>query len=203
MLFYICQGRTFDGHILDMAEFGISNFVGINEIDGFKKGIGSKPLLLFHGEQWESDSTYSKLQNLFIDLFRGDCPDKIALKGVDHVLAFNVIDGLISFRAYTVSLKKSGSRIPNASLQTMGPSFDLTLRRHNFARDDLWKIAVKKPKELKTLVKKNVKRTDMGETLGRIHIHKQDLDKATGKLMRVLRNRVPKKKQQGPVEDTS
>jgi ribosome production factor 2 len=177
-----------------MAEFGISNFIGINDVDGYKKGIGSKPLLLFHGEQWESDATYSKLQNLFVDLFRGDCPDKVALKGIDHVLSFNIIDGVISFRAYTVSMKKSGTKVPDALLQTMGPSFDLTLRRHNFAHNDLWNIAVKKPKQLKFEKKKNIKRTDLGETLGRIHIEKQDLDKATGKLMHVLRNRNPKSK---------
>ena len=46
------QGRTFDGHVLDMFEFGIENFQSINHFDGMKKTIGSKPMLIFLGIQY-------------------------------------------------------------------------------------------------------------------------------------------------------
>lgn len=99
-----------------MIEFGVDNFKKIQEFSGFKKAIGSKPLLVFNGSQWEADATYSKLQNLFIDFFRGDKITKIALKGMDHVISFNLIDGLIHIRSYTVTFKKSGTKVREYTL---------------------------------------------------------------------------------------
>lgn len=104
-------GRCYDGHILDMVEFGLENVQFITDFAGYKKSVGSKPIMLFQGDQWDSDTTYGKLQNLFIDVFRGAKVDKVALKGLDHVLAFTVVDGVIHLRTYVVSFKKSGSKV--------------------------------------------------------------------------------------------
>ena len=107
----IVLGRTFDGHVLDMFEFGVSKFTALGDITGFKKSLGSKPVLVFLGDQWSSDSTYERLRNFFIDFFRGDKVDKINLKGIDHAMVFTVLDGVIYFRTHTISFMRSGTRV--------------------------------------------------------------------------------------------
>jgi ribosome production factor 2 len=66
------QGRLFDGHLLDMFEFGVDPETkkSLEDFSGEKKGLGSKPLLLFNGDQWANEPTYKAIQNLFIDFFR-------------------------------------------------------------------------------------------------------------------------------------
>ena len=73
-------GRMYEGHLLDMYEFGITEFQNIQSFSGSKKKTGSKPLLQFQGDQWESDPKYGRLQNLFVDFFRGPKNDKLAQK---------------------------------------------------------------------------------------------------------------------------
>jgi len=83
----IIMGRTFDGHLLDMYEFGIKDYQGIHDFTGTKKRIGSKPVMVFLGDQWESDSQYQRISNLLLDFFRADKCEKISLKGMDHTIS--------------------------------------------------------------------------------------------------------------------
>ena len=136
-------GRTYDGHILDMFEFGVDSFDSLRSFSGSKKGVGSKPLMVFLGDQWDVDSTFGKIMNLLLDFFRADRLDKIALKGIDHVLSCTVADSKIFIRAYSIGFQKSGSRVPDVSLDGMGPFLDLSLRRTQMASEDLWKTACK------------------------------------------------------------
>lgn len=53
-------------------------------------------------------------------------------------------------------MKKSGSRIPRIELEEIGPSVDFRLRRTKISSDDLFKLACKKPKELKVIYISNV-----------------------------------------------
>ncbi len=129
-----------------MFEFGVDDFIPLKEFKGDKKAIGSKPMVLFLGEQWEMDSNYIKLQNLFLDYFRGFKPDKINLQGIDHVITCACSEGKIFIRGYSVNYQKSGTETPNLVLKPMGPFFDLSLRRTQGAPDELWKFACKKPK---------------------------------------------------------
>lgn len=180
-------GRSYDGHILDLIELGCENYSSVENFPGMKKIIASKPLFAFLGDQWESDTTFSKLQNFLIDFFRGDKIDKLSLKGVDHVIVCAVIEGIVSLRIYIVSFLKSGSRVPTVHLDPMGPFLDLTIRRTQFASDDLMKLACKLPASVKKAKVKNVKQSLLGEKVGRIHMKKQDLDKMGGKRVSTLR----------------
>lgn len=110
-------GRTFDGHILDMFEFGVSAYEGIESFKGAHKALGSKPLIVFNGDQWGNDSTYSKLQLFLLDFFRGEKTDKIALKGLDHVISISVVESKIFFRVYSVSYRRSGNKVLLLRLQ--------------------------------------------------------------------------------------
>ena len=81
------------------------------ELLGEKKGMGSKPLLLFVGDQWENDNLYKSIQNIFIDFFRGDKASKISLQGVDHAIGFTCVDGKIHLRAYNLGYQKSDTKV--------------------------------------------------------------------------------------------
>ena len=140
------QGRLYDGHILDMIEFGVDGKTSIDEFEGAKKGVGAKPMLVFLGDQWENDSLFKKIQNILLDFFKGDKADKISMKGVDHVIACTVVDSKVFVRGYVTTYSKSNNKVPDLSLNPMGPFLDLTIRRHQLASDDMWKVACKKPR---------------------------------------------------------
>jgi hypothetical protein len=93
-----------------MMEFGVDSFQAIESFHGSKKAIGSKPLLLFLGSQWETDTTYTRIQNYLIDLLRGVKLDKITLQGLDHAISCAVIDGIIYIRGFSIAFKKSGTK---------------------------------------------------------------------------------------------
>jgi hypothetical protein len=71
----------------------------------------SKPLIVFQGEQWGSDSTFSKLELFLLDYFRGQKADKVALKGLDHVISVSIIESKIHFRVFSITYKKSGNKV--------------------------------------------------------------------------------------------
>jgi ribosome production factor 2 len=182
----IVLGRMYDGHLLDMYEFGVSQFSALTEFSGAKKRIGSKPVLVLNGDQWQTDAIYRRIGNLLMDLFRADKSDKISLKGMDHVISCSVADGKIYIRGYIMGFYKSGTKVPAIELSPMGPFLDLTLRRSQLPSEDLWKLATKRPPTVEKKAK-NVKKTVLGEKLGRIHMKKQNLDKMGGKKTTVLR----------------
>lgn len=195
-------GRTFDGHILDMIEFGVTNFQSLESFrreqkdvgeEGEKeksksKRMGTKPCMLFMGDQWDFEEPYHRLQNLFIDFFRGKKVTKYCLAALDYVMAFVIENGKISVRHFLITLKKSGTKIPNVYLQPMGFSFDLTIRRQKLAAPDLWKMSLKTPKAAVIQKTKNVTENGVGDKMGRVHMIKQDLGVMNVKKMKALRD---------------
>jgi hypothetical protein len=59
----------FDGELLDMVEFGIEVKEAIENMSK-SKGVGSKPAFVFLGDQWENESTFSRIQNLLVGRFK-------------------------------------------------------------------------------------------------------------------------------------
>jgi hypothetical protein len=96
-----------------MFEFGINPETkkSLEDFQGEKKGLGSKPLLLFNGDQWANDNTYKSIQNLFVDFFRGDKTSKLCMKGVDHTISFTIVEGKIHLRTYGIRYQKSSSEV--------------------------------------------------------------------------------------------
>lgn len=71
---------------------------------------------------------------------------------------------------------------------------DLTLRRSKLASEDLMKEALRKPKVLKVVKKKNISVDGLGTKHGRIHIGKQDINKLQTRKMKGLRKTTEEKK---------
>ena len=63
----------------------------------------------------------------------------------------------------------------------------MQLRRTQFAAPDLWKVAMKRPKQNTSKKVKNQTTNVFGETVGRLHLEKQDLDQIRGKRSKALR----------------
>ena len=186
-------GRLYDEHVLDLYEFGVEECISIqdasrNSRDHRTKAVGSKPMMVFIGEQWESDFKYAKVQNLLLDTFRGVKVEKLNLKALDHVIACTVADDTIFIRVYTIRFKKSGSKVPQVELGHMGPFWNLSLRRTQLASDDLWNLACKQPKQARIKKTKNISETVVGDKVGRIHMDRQDLSKMAVRKVSALRN---------------
>jgi ribosome production factor 2 len=101
-----------------MIEFGVETFQSVSSFHGMKKTVGSKPLLAFLGSSWDSDTTYARIRNYFLDLFRGTKFDMLSLQGIDHILVFSVVDGVIHMRGYAVNFKKSGTKVCTVKYQS-------------------------------------------------------------------------------------
>lgn len=225
-------GRTFDGRVLDMIEVGVEDFVSIDDAVKARHGggatfrVGSRPLLVFAGDQWEhGGETMLRLRNLLLDFFQGQDTDRMLLGALDHVIVATAVgkdehagvpsdpnaatrsdDGRgqrIKLRHYHMSLSKGAqtlaSAAPKAALSPIGFSMDMLVRRSRIAPRDLWREAVRVPREAKARKQKNVTRDEMGNKLGRVHMEKQDLDRMPMKKMKALRK---PKKGEDPAEET-
>lgn len=63
------MGRLFDHHILDMVEFGVENYKGIEDEsfhEVLKSSVGSKPAFLFVGEAFTVREDFSKFSNMLV-----------------------------------------------------------------------------------------------------------------------------------------
>lgn len=144
----------FDNETLDMVEFGIEKFKGLDDFKNPKFAVGSKPCLLFSGEPFMSQtSDFFRIKNLLVDFFHGEEITNIRLEGIEHVLSFVAVDNKIHMRGYKIKLMKSGQKTPYVELEEMGPALDLVLRRCKLASADLFKSACRRPKELKVLIR--------------------------------------------------
>jgi len=102
---------------------------------------------------------------------------------------------IIHFRVYMIKLLKSNNRSPFIHLDSCGPSFDFSLRRHQEASNELWKQATKTFKRKNksdggAQAKKRSKNWDtdeMGDKVGRLHVGNQDLSKLQSRKMKGLK----------------
>jgi len=186
-------GRFFDHHILDMIEVGMENFKSMSSfVKASKPTIGSKPCFLFFGEEFSSREDFKSFSSILLDIFRGRVVDELDLSGLEYVIICFSQEQRVFFRVYRLVFKKSGSKIPNVQLEEIGPSIDFTLRRFRSASSEVWKEAIKLPREQMKREDKNIS-TDMLGKYGVIHIERQDLGELAVKKMRAFRKRKPER----------
>lgn len=98
----------------------------------------------------------------------------------------------IHFRVYAV-VEAGAGKGGVTQLEEIGPAFDFVLRRRLPGDVGRWSAALRRPKlaEEKNKqgkgVKKNLETDEMGDTVGRIHMGKQDLDKLQTRKMKGLK----------------
>lgn len=171
-------GRIFENEILDMVELGLEKYKSIADFKNEKIGTCVKPCLMFNGPKWSHTDELRRLRNLLIDVFQKDNVEHVRLQGIEHVLSFTCTEDMtILMRSYRILLKVSGERTPRIELEEIGPSADFSVRRSKIASEDLFKQACKQPKVVKAASKKNVTIDSLGNTMGRVHLGKQELGK--------------------------
>lgn len=174
----LVMGRLFDGHILDMVEFGVEMYKAIEDF-GARISLGVKPILIFAGEPFETDFDMIRIKNLLNDFFQGPRPTSVRVKGIEHVILFVAHVGKVLMRPYLIEQKKSaGADKPVVTCHDLGPHLDLVVRRTQIANHEHFTKACKKPsKKPKSTKNKNVSKDELGTTHGKIHIGRQDFDK--------------------------
>lgn len=188
--------RMFDYQLLDMMEVHIEKGIPMSDFKTPKSAVGMKPCFMFNGDMWDQNPQYVMFKSMLLDFYHGQTVDRVALAGLEYVISVTAgpltsegKPGKVYFRVYTIVLKRSGVKLPRIELVEMGPSMDMTFGRITEAKPDVWKQSLKVPKELKPKKKKNISKDDMGDTVGRIHLGKQDFDKIQTRKMKGLKKR--------------
>lgn len=190
--FRLILGRLFDGHLLDMQEFGVQDYKGISSFPRTvaESSLGSKPLVVFQGASFETDERMKRVKSLLLDWFSGPRPEKILLSGLDQVVVCSAPESTagsasgesaastppVLVRRYHLQFLKSGSKLPRVELHELGPQFTLTTDRVKEPEKDRWKQSIKVPKAAKPAKVKNVSKDTMGKRSGKIHLGRQDFD---------------------------
>lgn len=176
-------------------------------------------MMHFASELFDSHPRYIQLKSMLMHLFNGEEVDQIHLVGLEHVISVAVAPTPLSLtstapstststlasedtknlpkvhiRCFTLKLLASGVRTPRVELVPMGPSLDLSLRRHQPADPEIWKMAMKRPKLKKQDIekglgkkRKNMEVDEMGDLRGRVHVAKQDLSRLQTRKMKGLK----------------
>ncbi|KAI5118284.1 hypothetical protein M0805_003239 [Coniferiporia weirii] len=208
--------RMFNGKVLDMCEVGVDNFVSMEHFKTKKSTPGHRPLMHFASELFDTHPRFMQLKSLLLDFFGSEVLEGVHLSGIEHVISVQLAPtppGLLStmsvdfiatddtanlpkvyLRTYTVSAVASGTKVPRIELVPMGPSLDLSLRRHQPPDAEMLKSALRRPKLKKQEVekglgrrKKNFEVDEMGDLRGRLHVGKQDLGKLQTRKMKGLK----------------
>lgn len=171
-------GRCFNGDLLDMYEFKMTDFLSMKSFPVEKPVLGSKPMLVFQGAAF--DGKLAEMKSILMDFFRGAAPEKISLAHLEHVIILTAMgeedDAQILFRQYRVGFSKTGTQLPYCNLKEMGPRFNLGIDRTRPADPAIMNIAMKIPKEATARKIKNIDTTALGKTRGRIHLGRQQFD---------------------------
>jgi len=187
-------GRMYNYQVLDMIEFGVGQFQSLQEFAGkYKPALGSKPCFVLDGALWRTDERIAVVGNLIVDFFRGQVLQKVNLAGLDHVIVLTAVSSdMIYFRHYAVTLKKSGTKVPRVELVDVGPSMQLIVRRAHIGAETVRREAIKVPLEVTGKKRKNVSTNLFGETLGRIHMPRQDLKSLGVNIHKRIKRSVPR-----------
>ncbi|KAK2114201.1 rRNA-binding ribosome biosynthesis protein rpf2 [Saguinus oedipus] len=194
-------GRMYDYHVLDMIELGIENFVSLKDIKNSKCPEGTKPMLIFAGDDFDVTEDYRRLKSLLIDgrndhIIRkekqmtkdvGPAVSNIRLAGLEYVLHFTALNGKIYFRSYNMT-----SFITKPTLASKN-----TFQHHGSDVDTLsgvisWNQLLLKKSGCRT---PRIELEEMGPSLDlvlrRTHLASDDLYKLSMKMPKALK---PKKK---------
>ncbi|XP_021891867.1 ribosome production factor 2 homolog [Carica papaya] len=170
-------GRTYDHLIYDLVEVGVENFKSMVSFAYDKKvgpKVGSKPFIVFIGENFESIQELKHLKEVLLDLFRGEVVENLNLAGVDRAYTCTAVSSnRVLFTHCALRLKKSGTIVPRMELVEVGPSMDLVVRRHRLPNEILVKEAMKTVKDQAKKKIKNVSQDPLQGRIGKIYIPDQ------------------------------
>jgi ribosome production factor 2 len=152
--------RFFGGKVLDMLELLVveDTMRTMGQFKNNKAAVGLKPLLSFSGSAFESPTpnAYTFAKSLFTDLFKGPDIDSVDVEGLQYMMHFSVeeeeredVKPTMRLRCYLLKTKREkNSTLPRVEVEEMGPRVDFRVGRVKEADPEMWKEAMKKPKNL-------------------------------------------------------
>jgi ribosome production factor 2 len=152
--------RFFGGKVLDMLELLVveDTMRTMGQFKNNKAAVGLKPLLSFSGSAFESPTpnAYTLAKSLFTDLFKGPDIDSVDVEGLQYMMHFSVeeeeqedVKPTIRLRCYLLKTKREkNSTLPRVEVEEMGPRVDFRVGRVKEADPEMWKEAMKRPKNL-------------------------------------------------------
>ncbi|KAG6018033.1 hypothetical protein E4U41_004051, partial [Claviceps citrina] len=203
--------RTFGHRVLDMLELYLDadTFRAMAQFKNKKPAVGLRPMLLFAGTAFDSPvaDEFTLAKSMLLDFFRGEPSDKIDVEGLQYlvsVTAEEVTGGgdakpAIHLRAYMISTKRSGQKLPRVEVEEIGPRMDFRVGRVKEADESMLKEAMKKARGLEERPKKNIVTDSMGDKIGRVHLGRQDLRELQLRKMKALKR--SRKAEEDLVED--
>jgi len=203
--------------VLDHFEFGVLEWAPPT---GRAAEINGAPLFIFQGEAWAQVPALTILQNLLVDVFGARAVTHVTLEVVDHVSVFTALadgaegggggggapeergagaawKGTVHWRVHAVKLLASGGAVPRVELDKAAGGLALRVRRAQLASADLRRAAQRKPAGTEAKKVKNVTRDEMGATLGRVHMERQDMAGLKLKKSRALKAELRERKRGG------
>jgi ribosome production factor 2 len=176
----ITFGIIFNNQILDSFEFEVTNYI---PIEYFSKDIQissqMKPVIIFQGEIFETEYSYDRLKNFFVDYFKQIDIETTTISDLRRIIIISCNSGtdkIIKIRNYQVNGNIKKGNLDNLELTEIGPSLNLKERHFNLADDETYKNSRKQPKALKPKKEKNIETNLLGVKRGRIHMQKQNLN---------------------------
>ncbi|OLN81126.1 Ribosome biogenesis protein RPF2 [Colletotrichum chlorophyti] len=194
--------RTFDYKVLDMLELYLdpTSFRTLAQFKGKKVPIGLKPMILFAGTAWDSPvaNEFTHARSFFTDFFRGEQTDKIDVEGLQWIVSITADEAVagsgdaeskpvIRLRAYTISTKRSGQKVPRVEVNEIGPRMDFRVGRMREPDEAMLKEAMRKPRGTEERTKKNITTDATGDKMGRVHVGRQDLSELQTRKMKGLK----------------
>jgi len=185
-------GRIHDRAVLDMAEVRISALRRVSDFAGLPPGVGLKPALAFVGAAWDDDARLGTLRSLLLDALRGQAVAEADLRHMETYVAATAEvspggEARVYLRPYRVALSARAGAAP-ASMEPAGPALDLLLGRVQHASADVLRGALAVPRDVRPGRRvKNVSRSGLGETLGRVHVGDQRLQTIQTRKVKALR----------------
>lgn len=154
---HILLGRSFNGEFIDLIKFKIVKILSTADLTMVPPHLNMKCAVLI------LNVNNFRLENLIIDIFAQNT-NAVALDALKYAWIF-VFDGSKYLLKYVRICKDS-------SVEDVGPYFELEIESEYHCDEDLWEKALDLYSKKKT---KNVSKTALNETVGKVYVDKQDL----------------------------
>lgn len=141
-------GRLFASHILDMFEFGVTEYEPVQSFKPVDVNSMIKPVLVFQGEQFDFVTKHRRFKNYLIDFFKLADYDEANIAELKRVMVFTALgESKITFKQFEVNpgVEVNQTDVKNQTLKMneIGPRFTLHWRRDKLGSEDLFKDACK------------------------------------------------------------
>lgn len=153
---HLVLGRSYNNEIIDYYTFKINKIIGTREFPTLPPEYGSKYYVLVQ------NCVDKRLENLVIDLLHQPSHE-VDFEGTSYAWIFAQVDGVYTLKYMRVTL--------SGMVEDIGPFFELTIENSYNCGEEIWKDATKVEKKKTKNVEKNVCK----ETIGKVHIDRQDL----------------------------